>query len=92
MIRRRIVRLLDPPELTPRQLAQKRYQRSAKGKAAARRHYAKKRQDAAYVAANRARVRAWNHANKALRRVYKRTWDTAQRRRASCVLVGRNEP
>jgi hypothetical protein len=77
---RRIVRLLDPPELTPRQLAQRRYQQSPKGRAAARRHQRKRRQDAAFRAAEVLRVRAWEAANPVRRRVYKRTWDQARKR------------
>lgn len=74
MIVRRIVKLLDVTELTPRQLAQKRYQQSPKGKAANRRHQRKKRLDPAFRAAEAARVAAWNRANALTRRVYKRTW------------------
>jgi hypothetical protein len=61
---RRIVRLLDPPE----------------GRAAARRHQRKRRQDAAFRAAEVLRVRAWEAANPVRRRVYKRTWDQARKR------------
>jgi hypothetical protein len=78
---RRVVRLLDPPELTPRQLAQRRYQKSLKGKAAARRHQRKRRQDAAFRAAEVLRVRAWEAANPVQRRVYKRTWDRMRKLR-----------
>lgn len=70
----RIVHLLDPPELTPRQLAQKRYQQSAKGKAAAARGWQKRRQNASYRAQARERALAWQKANPMKRRVYKRTW------------------
>lgn len=70
----RLVRLLDPPELTPRQLAQHRYNTSAKGKAAQARHRAKKCHDAAWRAAEVARVMEWDRANALQRRVYKRTW------------------
>lgn len=71
---RRIVKLLDVTELTPRQLAQKRYQQSPKGKAANRRHQRKRRQDPAFRAAEAARVAKWNKANALQRRVYKRVW------------------
>lgn len=70
----RIVRLLDVTELTPRQLAQKRYQQSHKGKAAGRRYQRKKRLDPAFRAAEAARVSAWQKANPTARRVYKRIW------------------
>lgn len=81
----RIVRLLDPPELTPRQLAQRRYQQSAKGKAASARWIAKKRLDAAYRAANVIRAAEWAKKNPMRRRVYKRVWQqtTARLRKAA---------
>lgn len=77
---RRIVRLLDPPELTPRQLAQRKYRASLKGKAASRRYQRKRRQDAAYRAQESARVLAWDRANRATRRVYKRVWQATRKR------------
>jgi hypothetical protein len=83
MIARRVVRLLDPPELTPRQLAQRRYQKSPKGRAAARRHQRKRRQDAAFRAAETARVMAYERANRHVRRVYKRIWQQARARQES---------
>jgi hypothetical protein len=76
----RIVRLLDVTELTPRQLAQKRYGASAKGRAALARYRDKKRQDAAWRAAESARVKAWDAAHRLTRRVYKRTWQKTAKR------------
>jgi hypothetical protein len=87
VIRRRIVQLLDPVELTPRQLAQRRYQQSHKGKAAGRRYYAKKRQEPAYRAAACERVRKYDALNRPMRRVYKRTWNRA---RKAAQSSGRN--
>lgn len=77
----RIVRLLDDPvELTARQLAQRKYQASAKGKAALARYRAKKAQDPAWKAAEVARVTVWGKANVMTRRVYKRVWERTARR------------
>lgn len=76
----RIVRLLDPPELTPRQLAQRKYQQSAKGKAALARYREKVRHEPAYKARTIARVRAWEQANRIRRLVYKRVWDRTAKR------------
>lgn len=76
----RIVRLLDPPELTPRQLAQRRYQASAKGKAAVARQRAKQALRAEWRAAEVRRVVRWEQANRITRRVYKRTWAQTNRR------------
>jgi hypothetical protein len=80
-VKPRIVRLLDDPVvLTPRQLAQKRYQESAKGKAAAMRYYEKKRQDPAYKARARARAKRWAQDNPARKRVYQRVWQQTDTR------------
>lgn len=76
----RIVRLLDVTELTPRQLAQKRYGASAKGKAAHARFREKRRQDPAWMAAQSARVKAWDAAHRLTRRVYKRVWQQTAKR------------
>jgi hypothetical protein len=79
----RVVRLLDPPEPTPRQLAQRKYQKSLKGRQAARRAQRKKREDAAFRAAEVARVVEWQRRNALHRRVYKRVWyRTTQRVRS----------
>ncbi len=80
MNRRLVLLLSDPVELTPRQLAQRRYQRSLKGRIAGRRYQRKKRQDAAFRAAETARVNKWNMANRLRRRVYKRTWAQTDKR------------
>lgn len=74
-MQRRIVRLLDdPPALTPRQLAQRRYQQSPAGRAAAKRWRDKKAADAAWRAANVIRATEWQKAHPMQRRVYKRVW------------------
>ena len=64
---KRTVHLLEP-DLTPRQRAQKKYQASAKGRAAAlralRRLRAKERADAALMAKKRAAIASWLERNK----------------------------
>lgn len=70
---RRIVRLLkDPPELTPRQLAQRKYRASAKGKAAQARSLAVQRAKPTHAAKVYARVKRWRRANAVHYRVYNR--------------------
>lgn len=76
----RIVRLLDPPELTWRQRAQRKYRQSAKGEAAHARSRAKRlalvevrEQEAAYK-------RLWVERNRVQLRVYNRTWQRTSRR------------
>lgn len=80
MKRRLVLLLSDPVQLTPRLLAQKRYASSTKGKAAHARYKAKKRQDAAWRAAEVARARRWRAANMDQRRAWKRIY---QRMRAA---------
>ena len=80
-MKRRVVLLLSAPELTPRQLAQRKYQKSVKGRAASRRYQRKRLKEPAYAAANRERVNAWNKANRATRRVYKRIWQRTNKQR-----------
>lgn len=81
MTERRIVRLLDDPvELTPRQLAQRKYWNSPKGKAAHARYLEKKRQDPAWRAGEAARAKAWKAKNAQRARVYKRVWQQTNAR------------
>ena len=70
----RLVSLLKRNVLTPRQLAQKKYRATAKGKAACARAREKAKQKPGYVEANRTRVRQWSNENRAIRRVYERIW------------------
>jgi NADP-dependent 3-hydroxy acid dehydrogenase YdfG len=67
---------VEPKPLTARQLAQKKYRESAKGRAAASRHNEKRKRDPKWRARNVARVVAWrathrDHVN-VLRRVQRR--------------------
>lgn len=81
MSARRIVRLLDPKaEPTPRQLAQRKYRASAKGRAAAARSLAVKRARPDHGRKEYARVKRWRHANRMHYRVYNRV--ARARRRA----------
>jgi hypothetical protein len=78
---KRVIRLLDDPvELTPRQLAQKKYWESAKGKAAHARYLAKMRLDPAWRAREAARAKAWKERNALRARVYKRIWQQTEAR------------
>ena len=78
---RRVIRLLDPPELTPRQLQCQRYQASPAGKAAKARYRAKKKLDAEFRKKEVERVNAWRRANLTRLRVYQRTWAQVKARR-----------
>ena len=80
---RRVIRLLDPPELTPRQLQCQRYQASPAGKAAKARYRAKKKLDAEFRKKEVERVNAWRKANITRFRVYNRTWAQVKARRNS---------
>ena len=71
---KRTIHLLDAPELTPRQIAQRKYQKSLKGRQANRRYQRKRRQDAAFRAAEVAKVAEWAKANRERLRVYKRVY------------------
>lgn len=68
--------LADPVKLTPRQLAQRKYRASAKGKAADARSKAKERLKPNHQAKVYALVKRWRHANalhyRAYNRVYRR--------------------
>lgn len=80
----RLVSLLAPRiELTGRQLAQRKYRRSAKGKAARRISYLNRRasptkriQDCEWGA-------RWTRANPIKRRVYNRTWMRVNRQKGN---------
>lgn len=81
MIQRRVVRLLaDPPALTPRQIAQRKYRASAKGRAAAARSRAVQREKPGQVAKDYARVKRWRRANALHYRVYNRVYRARKRR------------
>lgn len=77
---RRLVLFLDPPELTPRQLAQKKYRESEKGRAARARTLAKQRAQADYRDKKAVRRKAWRARNAVLVRVYMRTYMRRWRR------------
>lgn len=74
MSERRVIRLLNSVELTPRQMAQRRYRRKAKGRAANQRAFAKWLAKPENRAHNIARVRKWAQENQARCRVYKRIY------------------
>jgi hypothetical protein len=78
--------------LTPRQLAQKRYQQSAKGKAALARHRAKKAQDAAWRAAQVERAVRWDAANPERRRALRQAWAEGPRGRAWALKLPLESP
>lgn len=69
---RRVIRLLEP--LTSRQRAQRKYQKSAKGRAAAARYREKVGKTEKYRAAGRARAAASWRANPVQKRVYQRVY------------------
>lgn len=77
---RRIVRLLDRTPLTPRQIAQRKYRASAKGKAADARSKVKERLKPGYQAKVYVRVKRWRHANALQYRVYNRVCRCTRRR------------
>jgi len=78
---KRVVRLLAAPELlTSRQRAQRKYRQSGKGKAALARYVEKKKQDAAWRAAQVARAMRWARTNRTRKRVYHRVWQQTDRR------------
>lgn len=79
-MKRTILLLADPVPLTRRQRAQKKYQQSAKGKAALARYLAKVRDNPERKAKVIVRVNAWAMAHPIQRRVYKRTWQRAKAR------------
>lgn len=77
---RRIVRLLaEPPKLTRRQLAQRKYKQSAKGRAASARAKAKQRLKPDHPAKEYARVKAWRVTNAVHYRVYNRVYRRRRR-------------
>lgn len=81
---RRVIRLLDdPPVLTPKQLAQKKWRQGPKGRAATAREIAKRKADASEKAKKRARADAWEARNalhvRAYHRIYMRRWRREQR-------------
>ena len=81
MTERRVVRLLaEPPELTSRQLAQRKYRASAKGKAAAARALAVQRAKPEFATKVYARVKRWRHAHPMRYRVYCRIVRARHRR------------
>lgn len=76
----RVVRLLDPPEMSEKQIAQRQYRATAKGKAAMARYRAKKAKDAAWRANEVERVKRWRLANLMRRRAYNRVWQRTMKR------------
>jgi hypothetical protein len=79
---KRVILLLDPPvvRLTARQLANRKYKASEKGRAAMRRAKAKQLAKAEERAKKTARNRAWRQRNPMLYRVYNRTYMRRWRR------------
>jgi hypothetical protein len=81
MTARRIIRLLEEkPALTARQVAQRKYRASVKGKAAAARALAVQRAKPDFIAKTYTRVKRWRHAHAVHVRVYNRV--VRARRRA----------
>lgn len=81
----RIVRLLEPPRvLSSRQRAQKKYQTSAKGKAAMARYREKMKQDPVWRATQVARAVRWARNHRPQKRAYHRVLQrTLKRLRAA---------
>lgn len=76
----RLVKLLT--SLTPKQLAARKYKRSAKGRAAERRAMKKKMQNPAYVARKRQGTKDWKKRHADQVRVYHRIYNQTRRRLA----------
>jgi hypothetical protein len=85
---KRIVRLLGPKrELTPRQIAQRRYQQSAKGKAAQERYRAKVAPLPEFKAKKVRYSVEYQRRNITTVRVYKRIWWRMKKRRTQQANV-----